>query len=693
MVIEQEVTLERQAFEAELTVANGLLVPLQDFQVTVWVRESGSSQYLTIATVDGLEFFRNRDTDEIFFFNPQDEVEPVEIPSDSEKTFTYLMIPTQEAALNTKGTYYEIGADISYKTGSEPITFSVEPDEILVKPQPALSLEYFLPKSVISDDPNTNTVEKAEPFQLGLRVINSGFGAARNLQVESFQPRIEENESGLLIEFRILSSEVNGAGVQPSLTVNFGEVLAGHAETASWRMLSTLFGRFLEAKATFTHSDELGGSITSLIERAKVFRLVGQVQANADSIPDFLSVGSGSSEAAVNGPAKANPEDFELDLRAAPFLTLHPSGLQGDGSQGTITMANVINFSANTEIVQNGNEIAVSIVNPPQQGQTSFSFLRIVDSNSNRRALSSVVRTDGVVLKPENFRLVTEIKEDDRGGIDGFEYFIDIFDIGNAGGNLGYKIYLGDVLEQNEAPFIVPLPDLIVEAGDSVNLTVEAIDPNGDAVELSTLQSNLPVEASFVDNGDNTATFSWPIAKKGLLPLTIFASDGALSATDLVTMTVVDSEDVLSDWLALYGLELNATTLNSDTDGDGLNTLMEYVLNLNPLEISLQGLPQVRVKEVGGIAYLEFECDVLNSVWEARDEVSFPISLSVIVSEDSTRDPADWDELALSPVAESSPIPGMTRIRWLDDTALSDFPEGRFIRLKVTYDDSNFPTP
>ena len=303
------------------------------------------------------------------------------------------------------------------------------------------------------------------------------------------------------------------------------------------------------------------------------------------------------------------------------------------------------------------------------------------------------MRTDGVVLKPENFRLVTEIKEDDRGGIDGFEYFIDIFDVGNAGGNLGYKIYLGDMLEQNEAPFIVPLPDLIVEAGDSVNLTIEAIDPNGDAVELSTLQSNLPAEASFVDNGDNTATFSWPIAKKGLLPLTIVASDGALSATDLVTMTVVDSEDVLSDWLALYGLELNATTLNSDTDGDGLNTLMEYVLNLNPLEISLQGLPQVRVKEVGGIAYLEFECDILNGVWEARDEASFPISLSVIVSEDSTRDPAGWDELVLSPVAEPSSIPGMTRIRWLDDTALSNFPEGRFIRLKVTYDDSNFPTP
>ena len=148
LVIKQEITLERQAFEAELRVANGLLVPLEDFQVTVWVREVGSSQYLRLETVDGLQFFKNNDPNEIFFFSPQDETAPIDIAADGEKTFTYLLIPTQEAALDAEGTAYELGADISYTSGSENTALSAEPDTILVKPQPSISLEYFLPKSV-----------------------------------------------------------------------------------------------------------------------------------------------------------------------------------------------------------------------------------------------------------------------------------------------------------------------------------------------------------------------------------------------------------------------------------------------------------------------------------------------------------------------------------------------------------------
>ncbi len=690
LVIKQEVALERQAFEAELTIANGFLVPLENFQVTVWAREAGRSQYLTLKTIDGLEFFSNSDSEEIFFFSPQDKTDPVDIAAGSEKNFTYLLIPTQEAALNTEGTAYELGADISYTSGGEDISLSVEPDVILVKPQPGISLEYFLPKSVIADDPNTPAVETSEPFDLGLRVINSGYGAAENLKVESFQPSIEENEQGLLIEFRILGSRVNGADSAPSFTVNFGRLLAGHAETASWQMLSTLYGRFLEAKASFTHSDELGGSITSLIEEAKVYRLVGTVQANADGIPDFLSVGSGSTGAQANGKAAAEPEDFALDLRTAAFLNLHPSGLQGDGSVSTIDKLNVANFSSYLGTISlTDDQLDVPIMDPPQSGETSYSFVRILDPRKNHYNVRSVVRTDGVVLNPANYNLSTEIKEDADGGIDGFEHFIDIFDIGNAGGDLSYTVFYGEAIEENQAPIIVPLPDLTLRAGDAVELTVEAFDPNGDPVLLSVVDGNLPTGATFTDNDDNTATFAWPVAAQGFVPLTIFASDGALSATDSITINVLAVDYGLNEWLDLYGLNLDAATLESDSDGDGYTTLLEYALNLNPLVTSLKGLPRVRVETVDNESFLVLECDVLNTVVDPQSAMSALIDLEVIVTADSTLEPSLWTVLTSRPVKEPSPIPGMTRLYWRDDTPLSNFPQGRFMRLQATYNNKS----
>jgi hypothetical protein len=601
-----------------------------------------------------------------------------------------LLIPTQEAALNSEGTAYELGADISYTAGGEDISLSVEPDVILVKPQPGISLEYFLPRSVIADDPNTPAVETAEPFDLGLRVINSGYGAAENLQVESFQPSIEENEQGLLIEFRILSSRVNGADSAPSVTVNFGRLLAGHAETASWQMLSTLYGRFLEAKASFTHSDELGGSITSLIEEAKMYRLVGLVQANADEIPDFLSVGSGSTGAQVNGKAVAEPEDFALDVRTAAFLNLHPSGLQGDGSVGTIDKLNVANFSGYLGTVSlNDDRLDVPIVDPPQSGETSYSFVRVPDPRKNNHSIRSVVRTDGVVLNPANYSLSTEIKEDADVGIDGFEHFIDIFDIGNAGGDLSYTVFYGEAIEENKAPVIVPLPDLTLRAGDSVELAIEAFDPNGDAVTFSVSEDTLPSNATFIDNGDNTATFKWLNARTGLVPLIVNASDGVLLSTDTTLINVLNPEDGFQKWLTSYGLDLNTATLESDPDRDGLSTLLEYALNLNPLQGSTQGLLKVVTETVDGVPYLVLECDVLNSVWEFQNDAIPLIELKAIVSSDITEDPQNWTLLNTRPVVLPSPIPGLTRLHWRDDRPLTDFPQGRFIRLQATYDDSH----
>jgi len=681
IVIEQEVTLERQAFEATLTVANGLADELKNFQVNVWARKAGNIGYLSLSPEGQLDFFNEGNT-AIFFFQPQQSTTAADIAGGGEKVYRFLLIPTQDAALNANGTAYEIGADIQYTIGSSnEMSLSVEPDSIVVKPQPRLTLEYFLPKSVIADDPNTPIVESSEPFDLGLRVVNSGLGAAQNLQVESFQPRLEENDQGLLVDFRILGNEVNGGPASNSLTVNFGRVLPGHAETASWHMLSTLYGRFIDAKATFTHSDELGGSLTSLIDRATVYRLVGKVQANADGIPDFLSVGSGSTGGLVNGAAEVNSDDFAENLQTADFLNLHPSGLQGDGSAGSTQMDNVINFSPYVaSVARAGDRLHIELQNAPNQGGTAYSFLRAVDPRRNQYQIASVVRSDGVVLDPENYSLSTEINEDSEGGIDGFNYFIDIFDIG-AGGGLDYTVFYGAAVATNKPPVIVPIADLVVRAGDSVQLTIEAFDLNGDTLTLASLGANFPAGATFVDHGDNTATFEWPVASQGTAMLTVLASDGALSATDSIAIHVLSPATLLQDWLALYDLNLDAATLQSDADNDGYATLLEYLLNLNPNAPSVDGLPTVAVEG----DHLVLACDILSKV------VDLPSTIEVkaLVADDSTAVPSAWTELPVDPVVTTSTLPGKMLYQWHDTALLADFSYGRFMRLQVTHIDSN----
>ncbi|MEM7251784.1 MAG: PASTA domain-containing protein, partial [Pseudomonadota bacterium] len=60
----------------------------------------------------------------------------------------------------------------------------------------------------------------------------------------------------------------------------------------------------------------------------------------------------------------------------------------------------------------------------------------------------------------------------------------------------------------NQPPaFDLPIDDQSVNEGELLEFTVSATDPDGDDVRFE--GANLPVGASFVDNGDGTATFSW----------------------------------------------------------------------------------------------------------------------------------------------------------------------------------------
>ena len=116
------------------------------------------------------------------------------------------------------------------------------------------------------------------------------------MKIDSAQPVITENEQGLLIGFAIEGSEVNGEAATESLLVNFGDIPPNEAGMARWRMTCSLSGQFVEFNAEFSHSDELGGELTSLIEDIYTHFLIRDVLVDLpgrDGIRDFLAKDGG----------------------------------------------------------------------------------------------------------------------------------------------------------------------------------------------------------------------------------------------------------------------------------------------------------------------------------------------------------------------------------------------------------------
>ena len=162
---------------------------------------------------------------------------------------------------------------------------------ITVYPDPSLKLDYFEQRDVYADDPFTPEVEPSEPFSLGLLVTNTGHGAANDFSITSAQPKIVENEKGLLVDYRIIGTQVNTLDVSPSLTADLGDIAPGQTAVAQWLMTSTIQGKFIDYSATFEHSDELGGLETSIIDSVNIHELIHAVRVDSptdDGRPDFL---------------------------------------------------------------------------------------------------------------------------------------------------------------------------------------------------------------------------------------------------------------------------------------------------------------------------------------------------------------------------------------------------------------------
>lgn len=284
--LEQQVTITRNAFRATFTLINDTDETLTNISVPVIIRDSegivANDRFFiepplleTLTGVDG-----------------DGTLGPGEIGS-----AVWIIIPLDTAA-PTGPEFYGFGGSLSYLSLDGQNFTEFTPEDLEVLPNPSLRLKYFWERNAYSDDPFTAEIEPATPFAIGLMMINDGFGVANNVRIETSQPEIVDNQQGLLIDFELIGTRVGNEDLlSPSLNVSLGNLGPGQISVATWYMITSLQGQFVNYEARFEHLDALGQPRVfdpdlSLIDQVEIFECIRPVmtlETADDDIPDFMT--------------------------------------------------------------------------------------------------------------------------------------------------------------------------------------------------------------------------------------------------------------------------------------------------------------------------------------------------------------------------------------------------------------------
>lgn len=372
--IQQEMTLERVGFLATLRITNNEVdASITDFSASLTFRKKP-----TEANQDYQE------VSELFFVQPPtlEGIEAIDgtgvIGPGETATIRWFIIPKIDAGGTTpEGVDYQVGAELAGKIYGEEIPhemMQVLPDTITVLPEPQLEITYFQPRDVDGDNPFTPEVEAPIPFTLGVLVKNVGFGLARDVVIKSEQPKIVDNEQGLILVAQLLGGRVNDEPTDyTNLTLNLGDIEPGGCKKGAWDMITTLSGEFQEFNASYTHSSRLGGRETSIIKDIHAYFIVHEVlndQPGRDDLLDFLAD-------TVKDDELIPDTLYESDCNVLPVNRL-----------SEVSLVEFNNYTARISARANFE---------------NWVYFRLDDPAQGKYDIVSVVRSDGKVLNNHNY--------------------------------------------------------------------------------------------------------------------------------------------------------------------------------------------------------------------------------------------------------------------------------------------------
>ncbi|MCM0590374.1 MAG: Calx-beta domain-containing protein [Gloeotrichia echinulata DEX184] len=453
--IDQSAVMTRDAFLGTLVIENGNTSKLENLSVTLNIKDAEGNTVNDLFGITSPILDNITAVDGTGILSGDDPTTSVDEGIGSAK---WTFIPTGNAAPEIP-TQYNIGGSLSYQENGKQVTVPLIAAPITVYPQAELYLDYFHQRDVFADDPFTDDiVETSVPYSLAVLVRNEGKGTAKNLSIDSAQPKIIDNEKGLLIDFQIIGSQVNNNPVSPSLKVNFGNIEGGKTAVGNWLLKSSLQGKFIEYNATFKHLNDLGKPELSLIKDVKIHELTRKVQITQptdDGLPDFL----------VNDTFDAN---FTPD-------TLYFS--QG----GTAPVNAVTNTTADAPATINDLSVQISAT-----VDTGWNYIRLADPSNAQFDIQKVLRADGTQVKLDN--VWTTDRTFPGTGRPTYENILHLLDYNPTGGNTTYT-----VIYTPGGPQITDIIDVTP-------------DPRSTAVNAITVDFSEAVSANTFDLSDITLT-------------------------------------------------------------------------------------------------------------------------------------------------------------------------------------------
>ena len=445
MEFAQTAVTSREGFEGTLTLTNNFS-EINDITFTAQVWDSNGNDVSDLFQIaeNGNDGFR---------ITLDGEKKYLGLGNEESGTFTILYVPGRNTAVNGPEEYQFTGT-VSYTAMGQEISFALTPITLTVNSSPALTLHYFVERDVYSDDPFTaDVVEKAVPAEISVLVVNRGAGNARNFSLSGFTPTIVENEKGLLIDYNMVDAALNGVKNDNGIAdVSFGTIDAKSSAVAQWWYTANVQGHYSDYSVSFEHMDysytDLYGNTRyvaadnsrqdlSLIESAEVHELIRSVQADGDSLPDFL----------VNDLADSAEMADGLYLSDGSYFDVHGiMTADASGSFGTINVA----ITLTAELAEGWN------------------YLRILDPGSGDYELVSVIR-DGVELNSSNFWQTDRYYVDEEGTI--MEDRLHLLDQGEVAGSVTYTL---NYTAKDKSPLLVTsiaAPDSVVKgAVDSITV-------------------------------------------------------------------------------------------------------------------------------------------------------------------------------------------------------------------------------
>lgn len=278
----QKMVMTRQAFRGTLTVFNGNeTTAMTDVKLSLVVKDENGN----VATTH--EFQINPETLTGFDGNLSLE-EGWTLDAQQTGVATIMFIPTKYAAPMVERAY-SFGGSLSYVdpfTGLT-VTRDLSPVVLTVKPSPNLDLTYFMQRDIMGDDPLTEEIEPCEEAEFSLLINNIGYGDAIDVRMMTNQPEIIDNEKGLLVDFELMSSQLNGGektlALGGTVATDFGTIPAKSTSYAQWWIKSSLLGHFTDYDVEATHVTSYGNPDLSLLNEVSIHELIRSIDIKEDN--------------------------------------------------------------------------------------------------------------------------------------------------------------------------------------------------------------------------------------------------------------------------------------------------------------------------------------------------------------------------------------------------------------------------